>query len=133
MAPLLVNCAAIELISPAIHIGKWLNFSVRKVTVIQLLLLKKIRAGHRRVRLDRTRCVIPRRTCTVPDGPGARSHRPRSRGSAPGPTRRWSRRPGPYSWGTWSHKARSARNACRRCSHTHLEEKKTHNFKYNNL
>lgn len=31
MAPLLVNCAAIELISPAIHIGKWLNFSVRKV------------------------------------------------------------------------------------------------------
>lgn len=30
MAPLLVNCAAIELISPAIHIGKWLNSLVRK-------------------------------------------------------------------------------------------------------
>lgn len=42
MAPLLVNCAAIELISPAIHIGKWLNSLVRKVTVIQLLLIKKL-------------------------------------------------------------------------------------------
>lgn len=41
MAPLLVNCAAIELISPAIHIGKWLNSLVRKVTVIQLFVDKE--------------------------------------------------------------------------------------------